>query len=67
MTLSIIIHEGLMSFRKLEASGQQPSPRSWHGTALSANQENIIVYGGYNGDIALKDVHIFRIGELLPA
>lgn len=52
---------GLMSFRKLEASGQQPSPRSWHGTALSANQENIIVYGGYNGDIALKDVHIFRI------
>ena len=53
-----------MSFKKLEVSGQVPSPRSWHGTALSSNQRSMIIYGGYDGNIALNDMHIFETSKL---
>ena len=56
--------KGLMSFKQLDVAGDIPSPRSWHGTALSSNQQNIIIHGGYDGNIALNDIHIFQIRML---
>ena len=52
-----------MSFKKLEVVGKAPSSRSWHGTVLTSDQQSMFVYGGYNGDQALSDVHVFRIGK----
>lgn len=56
-----VLDTGLMSFKQLDVAGDIPSPRSWHGTALSSNQQNIIIHGGYDGNIALNDIHIFQI------
>eukprot|EP00112_Aurelia_sp_Birch-Aquarium-sp1_P017489 Seg406.3 transcript_id=Seg406.3/GoldUCD/mRNA.D3Y31 product="RING finger protein B" protein_id=Seg406.3/GoldUCD/D3Y31 len=55
---------GLMSFKKVETTGQVPSPRSWHGAALSSDLQSLVIYGGYNGDVALNDLHVLKIGSL---
>ena len=52
-----------MSFKKVETTGQVPSPRSWHGAALSSDLQSLVIYGGYNGDFALNDIYVLKIGE----
>ncbi|XP_065059978.1 rab9 effector protein with kelch motifs-like [Rhopilema esculentum] len=54
---------GLMNFTKLEVVGKAPSSRSWHGAMLTSDQQSMLVCGGYNGDQALSDVHVFRIAS----
>lgn len=35
---------------------------SWHASCALANNR-ILIHGGYDGDLALEDTHIFNLGN----
>lgn len=35
---------------------------SWHGSSALANNR-ILIHGGYDGNLALEDTHIFNLGN----
>ena len=49
------------SFRSAPAvSGAAPKPRSWHAAA-ELSQKRVLIHGGYDGDLALHDAHVFDL------
>ncbi|XP_019203603.1 kelch repeat-containing protein isoform X6 [Oreochromis niloticus] len=51
---------GLMEFSAVKTTGNPPSPRSWHGSAVLSDTK-FLIHGGYNGNNALSDAFIFDI------
>ncbi|XP_051285494.1 kelch repeat-containing protein [Dicentrarchus labrax] len=51
---------GLMEFSAVKTTGEGPSPRSWHGSAVLSDTK-FLIHGGYNGNNALSDTFIFDI------
>ncbi|CAL1531262.1 unnamed protein product [Lymnaea stagnalis] len=43
-----------------KVTGQPPKPRSWHASCVLTN-DRIFIHGGYDGDNALFDGHIFNL------
>lgn len=55
-----ILDMSIVEWAKPEVNGTPPSPRSWHAScALSGSR--IMIHGGYDGDLALDDLHIFTL------
>lgn len=55
-----ILDMSIVEWAKPEVNGTPPSPRSWHAScALSGGR--IMIHGGYDGDLALDDLHIFTL------
>jgi len=50
----------MMEFRKVDAAGTAPSPRCWH-SAVALPGKRVLIFGGYDGESALKDAFIFNI------
>ncbi|XP_040185002.1 rab9 effector protein with kelch motifs-like [Rana temporaria] len=50
---------GLMEFSPVEVNGSSPSPRSWH-SAASVSDISFLIHGGYDGNQALTDTHMFN-------
>ncbi|KAM4617860.1 uncharacterized protein O3C94_021743 [Discoglossus pictus] len=53
-----VLDLGLMEFSPVEVKGSSPSPRCWH-TAASVSDTHFLIHGGYDGNRALSDTHIF--------
>ncbi|XP_039868203.1 kelch repeat-containing protein isoform X3 [Simochromis diagramma] len=51
---------GLMEFSAVKTTGNPPSPRSWHGSAVLSDTK-FLIHGGYNGNNALSDAFVFDI------
>ncbi|XP_063418686.1 uncharacterized protein LOC134701461 [Mytilus trossulus] len=55
-----ILDMSIVEWAKPKVNGTPPSPRSWHAScALKGNR--IMIHGGYDGDLALDDLHIFTL------
>ncbi|XP_048737500.2 uncharacterized protein LOC125652374 isoform X2 [Ostrea edulis] len=52
-----------VEWSKPNVLGTPPLPRSWHGSSALANNR-ILIHGGYDGNLALEDTHIFNLGTL---
>ncbi|XP_018420476.1 PREDICTED: rab9 effector protein with kelch motifs-like [Nanorana parkeri] len=50
---------GLMEFSPVEVNGTSPSPRCWH-SAASVSETSFLIHGGYDGNRALNDTHMFN-------
>ncbi|XP_061173102.1 kelch domain-containing protein 2-like [Saccostrea echinata] len=53
----------VVEWSKPEVLGTPPLPRSWHASCALANNR-ILIHGGYDGNLALEDTHIFNLGTL---
>lgn len=57
-----VLDMSIVEWSQPEVKGTPPSPRSWHAScALSGNR--LLIHGGYNGDFALEDTHIFDLDK----
>ncbi|KAG8572973.1 hypothetical protein GDO81_012234 [Engystomops pustulosus] len=50
---------GLMEFSLVEVNGSSPTPRCWH-SAAPLSSSSFLIHGGYDGNQALNDTHIFN-------
>ncbi|KAM9302164.1 kelch domain-containing protein 1-like [Gastrophryne carolinensis] len=50
---------GLMEFSPVEVNGSSPTPRCWHSAAC-ISESRFIIHGGYDGNQALTDTHMFN-------
>ncbi|XP_060560949.1 ras guanine nucleotide exchange factor F-like [Ruditapes philippinarum] len=58
-----VLDMSIVEWSQPNVTGSPPSPRSWHAScALSGNR--LLIHGGYNGDFALEDTHIFNLDDL---
>ncbi|OWF34586.1 Acyl-CoA-binding domain-containing protein 4 [Mizuhopecten yessoensis] len=56
-----ILDLSMVEWSQPKVSGTPPNPRSWHASsALSGNR--ILIHGGYDGNVALDDTHVFCLG-----
>ncbi|XP_062617879.1 kelch domain-containing protein 2-like [Saccostrea cucullata] len=53
----------VVEWSKPKVLGTPPLPRSWHASCALANSR-ILIHGGYDGNLALEDTHIFNLGTL---
>lgn len=58
-----ILDMSFVEWSKPKVLGTPPLPRSWHASCALANNR-ILIHGGYDGDLALEDTHIFNLGTL---
>ncbi|KAK3587758.1 hypothetical protein CHS0354_042719 [Potamilus streckersoni] len=58
-----ILDMSIVEWSKPDVKGTPPAPRSWHAScALSGNR--ILIHGGYDGNLALDDAHIFNLDDM---
>ncbi|KAL4237985.1 hypothetical protein ACF0H5_002696 [Mactra antiquata] len=58
-----VLDMSIVEWSQPHVSGTPPSPRSWHASCALSNNR-LLIHGGYNGDFALEDTHIFNLDEL---
>ncbi|XP_052770249.1 uncharacterized protein LOC128209997 [Mya arenaria] len=58
-----ILDMSIVEWTQPKVSGSPPSPRSWHASCALSNNR-VMIHGGYNGDFALEDTHIFNLDAL---
>lgn len=58
-----ILDMSTVDWSKPDISGTPPKPRSWHASCALSNGR-ILIHGGYDGNNALDDTHIFNLGKL---
>lgn len=58
-----ILDLSLVEWRKPEMKGSPPKPRSWHASC-ALSHSRVLIHGGYDGDIALDDIHIFDVATM---
>lgn len=54
-----VLDLGIMNFTKINATGSIPSARTWHSSQLLSDLKRFCIYGGFDGDKALDDLHIY--------
>ncbi|XP_060082991.1 uncharacterized protein LOC132562268 [Ylistrum balloti] len=58
-----ILDLSMVEWSQPKVSGTPPNPRSWHAScALTGNR--ILIHGGYDGNLALDDTHVFCLDSL---
>ncbi|XP_071078574.1 uncharacterized protein [Haliotis cracherodii] len=57
-----ILDMGTVDWSKPEVKGMPPKARSWHASCALSNNR-ILIHGGYDGNNALDDTHIFNLVE----
>ncbi|CAM9580719.1 unnamed protein product [Lampetra planeri] len=55
-----VLDLGFMEYAPVQVQGAVPSPRCWHASA-PVSDNRMIIHGGYNGQRALTDTHIFNV------
>lgn len=55
-----VLDLGFMEYAPVQVQGSVPSPRCWHASA-PVSDNRMIIHGGYNGQRALTDTHIFNV------
>jgi hypothetical protein len=65
-----------LTWRKVETRGEIPQPRANHSSAILEETQELVLFGGWNGNERLNDIHILdtitstwtcpRVGGVLP-
>ena len=70
------LHVPTMTWRKVETTGESPQQRANHSSCILEETGEIFIFGGWNGQTRLNDIHIFdtktcnwscpKVGGVLP-
>ena len=55
-----VLDIGQMKWSKLDTSGSAPTPRTWLSAHAVADNK-ILLFGGYNGDASMNDLHVLDL------
>ncbi|KAH3852352.1 hypothetical protein DPMN_094858 [Dreissena polymorpha] len=58
-----VLDMSIVEWTQPKFTGTPPSPRSWHASCPLSNNR-LVIHGGYNGDFALGDTHVFNLDKL---
>lgn len=58
-----ILDMSIVEWTEPKVTGVPPKPRSWHASCALSGQR-IMIHGGYDGNLALDDTHIFSMDKL---
>jgi hypothetical protein len=53
---------GSPSWRQIDAGGEQPSGRKWHGAIYDPVRDRMVIFGGYDGHVYLNDTWGLSLG-----
>ncbi|XP_064603068.1 uncharacterized protein LOC135468634 [Liolophura sinensis] len=59
---TFILDMTLLDWSQPKIVGKAPKPRSWHASCALSGQR-VLIHGGYDGDLALDDTHIFNLRD----